>query len=40
LIAAGRVRDARQWFVNAALADDDGATDAPERIDELDARST
>jgi hypothetical protein len=37
LLAAGRTADARQWFVSAALADDDGATDAQDRIDELDA---
>jgi hypothetical protein len=37
LLAAGRAGDARQWFVSAALADDEGATDAQERIDELDA---
>jgi hypothetical protein len=35
-VAAGRLEEARQWFVAAALADDEGVTDASERIDELD----
>jgi hypothetical protein len=29
--------EAREWFVAAAMADDEGTTDAAERIDELDA---
>jgi len=37
LLAARRTSDAREWFVSAALADDEGETDAQERIDELDA---
>lgn len=37
LLAAGRHDEAREWFVAAALADDDGDTDALERVDELDA---
>jgi tetratricopeptide (TPR) repeat protein len=36
LMAAGRLDEARQWFVAAALADDEGATDAAERVDRLD----
>ena len=36
LLAAGRP-DAREWFVAAALADDEGETDAAERLEELDA---
>ncbi|MCA1193457.1 hypothetical protein [Saccharopolyspora sp. 6V] len=35
LLAAGRVQEAFTWFVHAAHADDDGETDAPERLDEL-----
>ena len=35
LLAAGRVQDAFTWFVHAADADDDGQTDAADRIDEL-----
>jgi hypothetical protein len=38
LLAAGRVDDARQWFMNAALADVDGDTDAVDRIGEIDER--
>ena len=38
LLAARRRDEAREWFVAAALADDEGDTDAQERIDELDAR--
>ncbi len=36
LMAAGRLDEARQWFVAAALADDEGATDAAERVEQLD----
>jgi tetratricopeptide (TPR) repeat protein len=36
LVAADRVDEARTWFVSAALADDEGATDAAERIEQLD----
>jgi tetratricopeptide (TPR) repeat protein len=35
LLAAGRESEALQWFVHAADADDDGLTDAGERIAEL-----
>jgi hypothetical protein len=35
LLAAGRDAEALQWFVHAANADDDGLTDADERIAEL-----
>ncbi|MEU6131186.1 hypothetical protein ABZ805_18600 [Saccharopolyspora sp. NPDC047091] len=35
LLAADRVQEAFTWFVHAAHADDDGETDAPERLDEL-----
>lgn len=35
LLAAGRVEEAFTWFVHAADADDEGETDAPERLDEL-----
>nr|WP_228047168.1 hypothetical protein [Saccharopolyspora sp. HNM0983] len=35
LLAAGRTQEAFTWFVHAANADDDGDTDAPERLDEL-----
>jgi tetratricopeptide (TPR) repeat protein len=37
LVALGRLAEAREWFVRAAEADDEGWTDALERIDELDA---
>jgi hypothetical protein len=37
LVAADRSVEAREWFVAAAMADDEGTTDAAERIDELDA---
>ncbi|MBI3688285.1 MAG: hypothetical protein HY241_13305 [Actinobacteria bacterium] len=37
LVAAGRRADAREWFVAAALADEEGETDADERIEALDA---
>jgi hypothetical protein len=36
LLAAGRAVEARQWFVHAAVADDEGGTDAMERVDRLD----
>ncbi|WP_176797860.1 tetratricopeptide repeat protein [Actinopolyspora mzabensis] len=35
LLAVGRTREAFTWFVHAANADDDEATDAPERLEEL-----
>ncbi len=35
LLAAERVQEAFTWFVHAAHADDDGETDAPERLDAL-----
>jgi hypothetical protein len=35
LLAAGRESDAVQWFVHAADADEDGSTDADERVAEL-----
>lgn len=35
LLAAGRVDEARRWFATAATADQDGETDAAERLDEL-----
>jgi tetratricopeptide (TPR) repeat protein len=35
LLAADRPREAFTWFVHAAHADDEGETDAPERLDEL-----
>lgn len=35
LLALGRESEALQWFINAAAADVDGATDAEERITEL-----
>ncbi|MBA8824270.1 hypothetical protein FHX42_001617 [Saccharopolyspora lacisalsi] len=38
LLAAERVQEAFTWFVHAAHADDDGETDAPERLDELVVR--
>ncbi|WP_243794101.1 hypothetical protein [Saccharopolyspora gloriosae] len=38
LLAADRVQEAFTWFVHAAHADDDGDTDAPERLDELVVR--
>ncbi|RCW44731.1 hypothetical protein DFQ14_104322 [Halopolyspora algeriensis] len=38
LLAAGRVEEAFTWFVHAAHADDEGETDAPERLDELVVR--
>jgi len=37
LLAAGRRDEAREWFVAAALADDEGATDAVERVEQIDA---
>lgn len=36
LLAAGREEEARQWFSAAADADDDGETDAEERLLEID----
>jgi tetratricopeptide (TPR) repeat protein len=36
LVAADRLDEARAWFVSAALADDEGATDAAERVEQLD----
>lgn len=38
LLAAERVQEAFTWFVHAAHADDEGETDAPERLDELVVR--
>ncbi|WP_009942357.1 hypothetical protein [Saccharopolyspora erythraea] len=35
LLAAERTQEAFTWFVHAAHADDEGETDAPERLDEL-----
>lgn len=35
LLALGRTEEALQWFVHAAAADIDGATDAEDRIDEF-----
>jgi hypothetical protein len=35
LLAAKRTQEAFTWFVHAANADDEGETDAPERLDEL-----
>jgi hypothetical protein len=37
LVALGRATEAREWFVRAAEVDDEGHTDALERIDQLDA---
>ena len=36
LLEVGRRDEAREWFAKAALADNDGLTDAAERVDELD----
>jgi hypothetical protein len=36
LLAAGRRDEAREWFARAATADEDGLTDAAERLLELD----
>ncbi|MEU6237339.1 tetratricopeptide repeat protein [Kitasatospora sp. NPDC047058] len=36
LIAAGRGEEAREWFAKAAEADSDGATNASERLAEID----
>lgn len=36
LLAVGRVDEARLWFTKAAQMDPEGATDAAERVDELD----
>lgn len=38
LLAADRVQEAFTWFVHAAHADDEGETDAPERLEELAQR--
>lgn len=35
LLALNRTDEALQWFIHAAAADDDGATDAEDRITEL-----
>ncbi|MGH8889966.1 MAG: hypothetical protein ACRDV3_09465 [Acidothermaceae bacterium] len=37
LLAAGRALEAREWFVNAAIADTDDAIDAADRVAEIDA---
>lgn len=36
LLEVGRTDDARDWFSRAAVADQDGETDAVDRIDEID----
>ncbi|MET8639493.1 hypothetical protein ACWEQ2_26860 [Streptomyces sp. NPDC004096] len=36
LLAAGREREAREWFAKAVEADRDGSTDASDRLAELD----
>ena len=36
LLEVGRDDDARAWFAKAAVADQDGETDAIERVEELD----
>ncbi|MET9955767.1 hypothetical protein ABZ135_30045 [Streptomyces sp. NPDC006339] len=36
LLAAGREREAREWFAKALEADKDGSTDASDRLAELD----
>ncbi|MCD2467672.1 MULTISPECIES: tetratricopeptide repeat protein [unclassified Streptomyces] len=36
LLAAGREREAREWFAKALEADKDGATDASDRLAEMD----
>jgi tetratricopeptide (TPR) repeat protein len=36
LLEVGRTQEARAWFVRAADVDPEGATDAAERVDELD----
>ena len=36
LLAAGRTEDAIQWFTAVAAIDDEGDTDAEERLAELD----
>lgn len=36
LLEVGRQDDARSWFAKAAVADQDGETDAVERVEELD----
>jgi len=37
LLAAARPDEARDWFVAAVLADDEGDTDAADRLEDLDA---
>jgi len=37
LLAAGKIDEAREWFLAAASVDDSGGTDADERLAELDA---
>jgi tetratricopeptide (TPR) repeat protein len=39
LVEVGRLAEARRWFARAAEADPEGATDAAERLDELDGIS-
>jgi len=39
LLAAGRLSEAREWFVAAAVVDDDASTDAIDRVGDLDAAS-
>lgn len=39
LLAAGRETAAREWFAKAADVDEEGTTDAAERLDELDGLS-
>ena len=39
LAALGRSEEARQWFVRAVESDEEGETDALERIDELDEQT-
>ena len=36
LLEVGRREEARDWFARAAVADQDGETDAGERLDEID----
>jgi tetratricopeptide (TPR) repeat protein len=38
LVAVGRVEDAVEWFHRTVAADDQSATDAPERLTELEGR--
>lgn len=39
LLADGREREALQWFLNAAAADEDGGTDAEDRVSDLSTAS-